>query len=399
MTDTTPDLVPHGARRLRRWRRRRRNEIITSIAIASVLIVAGLVATDTIRIPSSESKPALAEEAPSANASGTTSTGVTQAREKTPPRALSVVAPLKLWIGGDSLSWAPGISLGRLVEKTGVVAASLDSHVSTGLQDQQNLNWFRRATDIMNRTNPDQVIFTIGANDWTIVAANPKGVDGQPAWTAKWHAEVAQMMDILVGGSRERRVYWVGTPPMRATAMNQAVVQLNAIASSEAAKRPSITFIDGYKIFADSKSQYASSLPDPTTGKRMLLRAGDGIHFTGDGGDYMADELMRHLEADWHIARQAVSGHDHQLIQSRDTTPQPGRFIQSTRSTTTTTGRVAGSTTSTGAIVATSTTAAIAESSTTAAPVPTTTAVTTTTATATTAATTAPTTTTTAAAS
>jgi len=305
--------------------------------ILGILVAAGFVATDTIRLPSSEAKPALADTPKPGNSSSPIPTnGGASPVEKTPARPLSVNAPLRLWIGGDSLSWAPGISLGRLVENTGVVQSYLDSHTSTGLNAQENLNWNRRAADTMAHVNPDQVIFTIGANDWTIVASNPKGADGQPAWTTKWRNEVGEMMDVLVGSNHTRSVYWIGTPPMQSSAMNQAVVQLNAIAADEASKRGTVTFIDSYKLFADANGRYADRLPDPETGRRLLLRAGDGIHFSGDGGDWMAAELMRHLESDWQIMRQSVPGHQHPIIESKDATAQPGHFIQSTKSTTTT---------------------------------------------------------------
>lgn len=335
MSDTD-DLVPHGSRRQRRERRRHRHEIVAGVVAVALAVGAALVLTDTVRLPSADDKPAVAENRSSTRPSSDLVQTSPSSADSAPPRALTLAAPLKLWIGGDSLAWAPGISLGQLTGKTGVVQPYLDSRTSSGLTSPSFYDWKRHGAEEMAAVDPDAVIFTVGANDTGIVQQNPRTLDGQPAWKAKWRDLVGSMMDLFIGGSRGRHVYWVGAPVMSGSSYTEKVRQLDDIAREEASKRSLVTYVDGYQLFSDAAGRYASSLPDDT-GKRILVRAGDGIHFTGDGGDRLAAVLYRALDAYWKITKQVVPGHLRKLIESKGSTPQPGKFVRSTKSTATAT--------------------------------------------------------------
>ena len=57
---------------------------------------------------------------------------------------------------------------------------------------------------------------------------------------------------------------------------------------------PQVTFVDAHTLFADETGEYQSSLPDDDRQRPCTMRAGDGIHLTGDGGDHLAaDDLRR----------------------------------------------------------------------------------------------------------
>ena len=42
-------------------------------------------------------------------------------------------------------------------------------------------------------------MFIIGTNDWMMPQARPVDTSGEPAWKAKYEAQVEKMVDVLVG--------------------------------------------------------------------------------------------------------------------------------------------------------------------------------------------------------
>ena len=75
---------------------------------------------------------------------------------------------MQLWIGGDSLAGSFGPALGQIVGATGVVDATIDYKVSSGLEDRGIRDWPEHATAGDGDVDPDAVVFIIGANDASI---------------------------------------------------------------------------------------------------------------------------------------------------------------------------------------------------------------------------------------
>lgn len=318
------------SRRERRRKRERFHQTLATWLLGALTIGVALVITDTVRLPSSESKPALANVR---RTTPTTTVVPPNATTKAALRAPTAAAPLKLWIGGDSLSWSPGVTLGRMTQDTGIVRSYLNSRTSTGLTSPDLYNWPRHAAEDLASFNPEAIIFTIGANDSPVVQPNPKDAGGRPAWEATWRQHVTTMMDLFLASRSDRHVYWVGTPNMRDPKFAAKVLQLNKITREEADRRPNVTYIDAYALFSDSDGRYAAALPDPD-GRRRTVRAGDGIHFTDAGGSRLAAEIFRVLDADWNISERAVpdSLRIPQIV-SRGSGTQPGNAARSTTST------------------------------------------------------------------
>jgi hypothetical protein len=87
---------------------------------------------------------------------------------------------------------------------------------------------------------------------------------------------------------------WIGMPIMRSQAFSKTVRSLNTIYREACARNENATYLDGYALFADSQEGYASYLED-SSGKRRLVREGDGIHLTQAGGDRAAEAVVRLL--------------------------------------------------------------------------------------------------------
>ncbi len=138
-----------------------------------------------------------------------------------------------------------------------------------------------------------------------------------------------QMMRILVGSGRE--VYWVNAPVMRDERLESDVLKVNEIQRETAAKVDGVTFIDAHTLFADETGAYQASLPD-ATGKKVLMRAGDGIHLTGAGGDHLAQVIFDKIDKDWKLLEQAVPGQPKRVLVTKGSTQVAGSSSSSSGS-------------------------------------------------------------------
>ncbi len=302
--------TPPGDSPVRRDRRRdRRRQRVRRIAgiVAGVLAVAAvaLVASDLVRL-SGEDKPSLAGtvqvtrdvESPAV----TTTTGARSCRR------LTVTDPLRLWVGGDSLAGSLGPSLGRLAGATGVVQPYFDSRVSSGLADPGFFDWPDHVATEMPRIDPEVVVFIIGTNDWTAVSGD---------WKEAYTAKVDTMMKALDGS--KRTVYWLGAPTIKDEKTDAAVVEVNAVAQEVAKRHPKVHYVDTYKLFSDADGTFAYDLPDEN-GTLTTMRAGDGVHFTMDGADYLARQVYKLVDAQCGVTEQKIDGATKQTIESEGST-------------------------------------------------------------------------------
>jgi hypothetical protein len=130
------------------------------------------------------------------------------------------------------------------------------------------------------------------------------------------------MLSVLVGNPA-RAVYWVGAPVMRDDTLSKHVRDVNTIVRDVIAKHPEVTYIDSYSLFADENGNYMSSTTD-ANGNRVSLRAGDGVHFSPDGGDRLGQAVYKMLDARWNITAQAVPSAAKTVIETKGSTQVPG---------------------------------------------------------------------------
>jgi hypothetical protein len=229
-----------------------------------------------------------------------------------PVRPLTPAAPLRLWIAGDSLAGSLGPSLGDITAKTGVVQPVFDSRVSSGLTNPDFFDWPKHAAQEIQRLHPEVVVFVVGTND-----ANT----WDSSQTAQYALRTEQMMALLAEGKRP--VYWVVPPPMRDDRLEKNALEVAAVQRAQAKKFPSVTIVDAHALFADAEGKYESTLVTPA-GKTIDARAGDGVHFSADGADYLAAKIYAELDAVWGITAQAVPSQPKDVIETEGSTQVAG---------------------------------------------------------------------------
>lgn len=246
-------------------------------------------------------------------------------------RALTAKQPLRLWIGGDSLAGSLGPGLGRVAADTGVVAPVYESRVSSGLANPGFFNWPKRATAELARLKPEAIAFIIGTNDYPIVTGRQLSgdspiVEGQqpvrPKWSIEYEKKTEEMMQILVG-DQNRTVFWVSPPVMRDAKINNGVRQIGELQRNVAKRFPTVVWIDGYSLFDDANGEYATRIID-ASGDSILARAGDGVHLSPAGGEYLGGAVFDEIDLVWHLRDQAVTGYPQRVVETEGSTYIPG---------------------------------------------------------------------------
>ena len=214
MAERPVDSDAHVSRRVRRQHRsRRRWRGITSIvALVVVLVVFGLVITETVRFGGGDT-PSLARTVDSTRPRSTGSATTTTLPGRPCRAPLTDAAPLRLWMGGDSLAGSLGPALGTITGATGVVQPQFDSRVSSGLTNSSFFNWPSHAVAEMNRLDPEIAVFIIGANDFAAPMNTANDADGQPAWKATYTGLIEDMLTAF--GADTRTVVWIASPPFK----------------------------------------------------------------------------------------------------------------------------------------------------------------------------------------
>jgi hypothetical protein len=212
---------------------------------------------------------------------------------------VSVDAPLKIWVIGDSLTPLVGAALQALGEGTGLAEVTVEAHEGTGLIHTETLDWSALVAAGAPAGSLDAVVVLLGTNDGQgLYTAEGWADAGTPEWEAAYGELVGSLMDQLLGLGR--RVYWVGQPVMGGVNFDRLMRRVTAVVREEAAERLGARLIDAYRLFQGDDGGFASELPDET-GNPVTVRSTDGIHYTAGGGRRLAGTIWEILAADWDL--------------------------------------------------------------------------------------------------
>ena len=226
--------------------------------------------------------------------------------------------PLRLWIGGDSLAGSLGPSLGAMTGATGVVQPTFHSKVSSGLASPDFYDWPKHAPEDFLKYDPEVAVFMIGTND---AKALPQNAADDQQWRNEYTVRVEEMLQLLIGDGRT--VYWVGAPVVKDRAFAERVQALDDVAAKVVAQHPEAHYVDAYALLADAEGGYTASLPDED-GESVVVRAGDGVHLTPEGGDVIARAVFEHLESRCHLEEQAVPDQAKETVEVKGSSQIPG---------------------------------------------------------------------------
>ena len=232
---------------------------------------------------------------------------------------LTADAPLRLWIAGDSIAWSVGNGLGKLAAATGVVAPVYESRVSSGVSSPGFFDWPKRVSEELPRLNPEIVVFVMGTNDWMAPQPTPLDATGQPAWKAKYEAQVQALVDAL---ARDGRIlYWLGPPILKDPKQDAGAQAAAAVIKGVIARNPDAHFVDAHTLLDAEDGTYTPTID--LDGKKVLIRAGDGVHLTPEGGDFVGTALFDLIDQQCLLKAQSVPNSKQVVIETKGSTSVP----------------------------------------------------------------------------
>ena len=207
-------------------------------------------------------------------------------------------AQTRLWVGGDSLAAYLCENLVPDARAKGVAFADEQWTISSGLSRPDFFDWLSTLQKTVATDHPNVMVFMAGANDAQgLTTPSGQAVSVTPfddTWTAEYTKRVSQAMDILSGGGR--LAIWVGLPVTQNTPSFDAdMARLDSIYKAEAAKHPRVIYIDSSAVLAPGGA-FTLELPGPD-GTPVRVRAEDGVHLTSAGGELVAQDVLKTLQA------------------------------------------------------------------------------------------------------
>lgn len=209
-----------------------------------------------------------------------------------PLRTPTAERPLRIWVGGDSLSVRPGESLARMAVDSGLMTAQLDSHIATGLARPDVFDWPAQvAASAATDPGPEVMVVLFGANDLQGMRT-PSGetvAPGTDAWREEYARRVAGLLALM--RAPRRLVVWIGLPIARDGSLSARLQETNEVIRSQVEGLPGVLYVDAWKLFQDGDGNYSAYLADEA-GAMQQVREPDGLHFTRAGGDRIAAAIM-----------------------------------------------------------------------------------------------------------
>ena len=201
----------------------------------------------------------------------------------------------RVYIAGDSLVRDWGEALQRQLGASGIFdVPTPDTKAATGLVRPDSFDWPKRLQTQVAAKVPNVVVAGFGGNDGQSMIVNGKPyAPADTVWQEEYARRVGATMDFLAADNR--KVVWVGTPmpPDWRDFQNQEII--NKIYAAEAEKRPDVTIVDTWALFAGPDGLYAPFAID-TDGREKVMRQNDGFHFNVTGANRLADEINRVVE-------------------------------------------------------------------------------------------------------
>lgn len=165
----------------------------------------------------------------------------------------------------------------------------------SGLARPEIYDWGSAVPKILERHHVDIAVVFIGSNDGQDIRTEDGSIPfGSPDWEQAYDAAVHEI--IRAFQEQGVTVYWIGLPPMRAAAHDEAV---RAIAELQQKRvlASGAKYIDIRPAFSDDQGGYAESGVG-IDGQMTRLRSLDGVKFIKAGNNKLAALVLDAIRAD-----------------------------------------------------------------------------------------------------
>lgn len=165
---------------------------------------------------------------------------------------------------------------------------------STGLCRPDYYDWPAKLREYLAVERPKLVVLCLGTNDDQNVRHDGRSIAfDSPRWEAAYTARVEEINAIISQGGAQ--AIWMSAPIMGKARLRGRVERIMKVirASCEAS---GVTFVNVWHTLADGKGRYRRHLQQ-ADGRRVALRARDGVHVTRAGNGLLARAVLPVIEA------------------------------------------------------------------------------------------------------
>lgn len=203
-------------------------------------------------------------------------------------------AEMRFVVLGDSLADGLWASLHRSYARCTTVETVRLTTVSDGLAKTSANGWLNRyvkAGTNLNTRDSDIVIVQIGANDITTIRnGGSRESFSTPEWDQLYSSRVSQLAQGL--NARAASVFWYGLPVVGKSNLEAPYQRISAL-QQRAARRAGAKWIDIHDLTKFGTGDFAMN--GAYQGRLQQLRAGDKVHFTRSGYDFVAAQVLDDL--------------------------------------------------------------------------------------------------------
>ena len=220
----------------------------------------------------------------------------------TPLSARLAQGPLRIGVFGDSMADGLYAGLYRDLQDQPNVSVAKFSQVSTGLSRYDYVDVQARTRGQLDDQPIDVAVILFGTNDAQGIdtggVVHMFGTDG-------WKAAYGQRIDDLVALLRSRNVavYWVGLPRMKRDSFDGRMTLINGVVEARM-RALGVPYIETVSLTSNDEGGYEAYLPTGS-GRRVLMRANDGIHMSMAGYLRMSAPVAARLKRDAGLDRSA----------------------------------------------------------------------------------------------
>lgn len=221
----------------------------------------------------------------------------------TPLNGRLAQGPLRIGVFGDSMADGLYAGLYRDLQDQPNVSVTKFSQVSTGLSRYDYVDVQARTQSQLDEQPVDVAVMLFGTND-------AQGIDtggtvhlfGSEGWKAAYGKRVDDLVALL--RSRNVAVYWVGLPRMKRDSFDGRMMLINEVVEARL-RALGVPYIATAGLTSNPEGGYEAYLPSGS-GRRVLMRANDGIHMSMAGYLRMSAPVAARLKRDAGLDRPAA---------------------------------------------------------------------------------------------
>ena len=222
----------------------------------------------------------------------------------TPLSARLAQGPLRIGVFGDSMADGLYAGLYRDLQDQPNVSVAKFSQVSTGLSRYDYVDVQARTRGQLDDQPIDVAVILFGTND-------AQGIDtggvvhmfGTDGWKAAYGRRIDDLVALL--RSRNVAVYWVGLPRMKRDSFDGRMTLINGVVEARM-RALGVPYIETVSLTSNDEGGYEAYLPTGS-GRRVLMRANDGIHMSMAGYLRMSAPVAARLKRDAGLDRSAAA--------------------------------------------------------------------------------------------